>query len=353
MIKYFLGTSSHTGFVSLFDEINRNSEYCYILKGSAGSGKSTLMGKLAAVLDKSGDLEYIHCSSDADSLDAIISASTGITMVDGTAPHTMDPIAPKLHEEIVWLGEFLDKKKLLEHHDEILRLMARCAEYHREAGSYLFVGGEMIKELARLCSPALDTAAVAAKARRYAARLFKKTGENAKVQRRLLTAITNRGRVSFSETVSTLCDKVYIIEDKLYCYGESFLRVIADQAKQYGLPIVISCSPYFPKTSINAVLVPSLRVGFVVRNTKGDFPELEGIRINASRYYSSAKLTLINERIKFLKKACELCEKDAITMLASAKAHHDELERIYVNAMDIDSLNKKSVELIDEIVSEL
>ena len=55
--------------------------------GESGCGKSTLMRKIAAWAEEAGlETEYILCSGDPDSLDAVVLPSKGVAIVDGTAP---------------------------------------------------------------------------------------------------------------------------------------------------------------------------------------------------------------------------------------------------------------------------
>ena len=72
--EYFLGANSAEGFVSLYDwwVDQRTIQAYYTIKGGAGCGKSTLMGKVAARMEQEGyEVEYIRCSGDPDSLDGI------------------------------------------------------------------------------------------------------------------------------------------------------------------------------------------------------------------------------------------------------------------------------------------
>ncbi len=88
-IQYFLGANSPTGFYSLYDHLlpPERARAIYILKGGPGCGKSTLMGKVGAWAQEAGmEPEYILCSGDPDSLDAVVLPERGAAIVDGTAP---------------------------------------------------------------------------------------------------------------------------------------------------------------------------------------------------------------------------------------------------------------------------
>ena len=94
-IQYFLGANSPTGFYSLYSELlpPETASVIYILKGGPGCGKSTLMRQVAQQAAQAGEtVEYILCSGDPDSLDAILLPGKKAALVDGTAPHDTAPL---------------------------------------------------------------------------------------------------------------------------------------------------------------------------------------------------------------------------------------------------------------------
>lgn len=89
-VRFYLGANSPTGFYSLYDQLidPASAEDILILKGGPGCGKSSFMRRVAkAVEDKGLAVEYIQCSGDPDSLDAVVFPSLKTAIVDGTAPH--------------------------------------------------------------------------------------------------------------------------------------------------------------------------------------------------------------------------------------------------------------------------
>lgn len=72
---FFLGANGPKGFYSKFDQLFNYKEgcRCVLLKGGPGTGKSTVLKKMAAVLNQKGlSTELIYCTADTDSLDAVI-----------------------------------------------------------------------------------------------------------------------------------------------------------------------------------------------------------------------------------------------------------------------------------------
>lgn len=89
-VRFFLGANAPTGFYSLYDQLIdlENAQVLYLLKGGPGCGKSTLMRRVAQRLEEAGHtVEYIQCSGDPDSLDAVVIPALATAIVDGTAPH--------------------------------------------------------------------------------------------------------------------------------------------------------------------------------------------------------------------------------------------------------------------------
>ena len=94
-VRYFLGANSPGGFYSLYDQLidPAEADAVFILKGGPGCGKSTLMRRVAALAQEAGEpVEYILCSGDPDSLDAILLPGKKAALVDGTAPHDTAPL---------------------------------------------------------------------------------------------------------------------------------------------------------------------------------------------------------------------------------------------------------------------
>ena len=108
--KYFAAANGYGGFRSYFKEIfpSEKFESVYVIKGGPGTGKSSMMKKIADRLTESGvECDRIFCSSDPHSLDGIIASHNGLSvaMIDATAPHERDAVIPGAIDEIINLGD--------------------------------------------------------------------------------------------------------------------------------------------------------------------------------------------------------------------------------------------------------
>lgn len=89
-VSFFLGANSANGFVSRFSNVYNLTDgwRVYIIKGGPGTGKSSLMKKLASSAKERGFTPQLcYCSSDPVSLDAVIIPENKFMIADGTAPH--------------------------------------------------------------------------------------------------------------------------------------------------------------------------------------------------------------------------------------------------------------------------
>lgn len=126
--QWFLGAQTARGFISKFDDLHEDSRIrkLIILKGGPGCGKSTFMKKLLHTAQQLGaDTESYPCASDPDSLDGILILPLGLAVVDGTAPHVMEPELCGCGESYLNLGCFYDTKGLAAEKDALQALQKK------------------------------------------------------------------------------------------------------------------------------------------------------------------------------------------------------------------------------------
>lgn len=120
--KVFPGGNTSQGFFSFYNYIlTEKIQKIYILKGGPGVGKSTFMSYIGEKLQARGfDLEYHYCSSSNGALDSVVIPPLGVAILDGTAPHIVDPKYPGVIDQIINLGDYWDPKGLQKYKREIL-----------------------------------------------------------------------------------------------------------------------------------------------------------------------------------------------------------------------------------------
>lgn len=88
----FFGTISPNGATNYVEDIIDDLNYRYFIKGRPGTGKSTLMKKIAANAANRGiNVDMYYCASDPNSLDMLVLKEIDTCIFDSTPPHEFFP----------------------------------------------------------------------------------------------------------------------------------------------------------------------------------------------------------------------------------------------------------------------
>lgn len=88
----FLGAATPQGSVDFVMNLTEDAARRIFIKGRPGSGKSTMLKKLAAAAqERHYDVEIYHCGFDPNSLDMLIFPELSVAIFDSTAPHEHFP----------------------------------------------------------------------------------------------------------------------------------------------------------------------------------------------------------------------------------------------------------------------
>lgn len=371
--KYFAAANSADGFVCWFDRIFTPDtiDRCFIIKGGSGTGKSTFMKRLAAEGEKRGyDAEYYYCSSDPTSLDGLIltrktMGGEGLrtaAVIDGTAPHTRDPILPGAAEEIINLGDFWDEGMLEKRRGELSALIKEKSALFAEAFEYLFAAGEITRMLrsdaARFLLPEKMRVAVS--------RLLDQTSRRTKEEKR---SVRERGKVIIRpvSAISTLGEYslgTYMEHEGQKCIvtdreGTSamYFDALIEAAVARGYDVVRAPVPLLTDES-EAVYIPDISLTIVSdklieraettsgREGKGAARRLydadQSMRlINMARFMNQEKITKDDRRRrKSLSKCAAELTGNALAELSEARRVHAAVEAVYISAMNFDRVEE-------------
>lgn len=350
---FFLGANTPEGFVSLFSELYfpEKGWRLFILKGGPGTGKSSVMKKIAAEADRRGIFcERIYCSSDPASLDAVILPGLKVSIADGTPPHVVEPRFPGVSETLVDLGAYRDDGKLRENGEEIIAKTLENSLEHKKCVGFLRAASLAAADNRMLILPATDLN----KLRNFASHLADSvlgaasSGEGG-VSRRFLSALTPEGETVFYDTLRAECERTIVLEDSFGVCAPLILRAIGEKAVKAGLSVVECPCAMRSGRAAEHLLLPELSLAFVTSNRYHPFEGEREKTVHCLRFTSPSVLREHRNRISFNVKAQKEFTDEAAQRLRSAKAVHDELERYYIDAMDFSGVRKKTKELIGEI----
>lgn len=351
----FPGSNTSEGFFSLFDYIIKSDKAQRIicLKGGPGTGKSSLMKKIGKIFeDKNFDVEYFHCSSDSESLDSIVIPKIKVCLVDGTAPHIIDPKFPGIIDEIINLGTYLDDEELLKHKEEILctskeisNTFKRCYKYLKSArcihDDWRFLNNSFIDLLKfnnlqndlekTIISPVKATCNLGYKRHLFA------------------TAFTPQGIITHINTLYKPYNNIYVLNGGPGTGKTSILKNISDKIYKKGYYVEIYHDPLTP-SRIEHVLIPNLDLAILTSNEINRM-SFVGQQIYMDNLLETSRLAANKEKIEEDKELFYKLIDKALSILNEEKLLHDELENYYVKNIDFTKVDKVVDNLIKRLLS--
>ncbi len=343
----FAGANTADGFFSQYashlDE--RELDRLYILKGGSGTGKSTLIRACAARAEEAGaSVTLLLCSSDPSSADAVILQGRNgkrIAVLDGTAPHTTDPILPGAVGQIYNAGDFWDRSVLQERREEIaLRIASKTAAYTRV---YHFLAAyRRITEIQRqFLGECIRWDKLHSAAERLAASV---PSEKHPTEQRVYTSALSMTGAYHLTTFTDLSQKEYRITDH-YGSGEFFLASLREQLRKRKVSVVFAPSVPCPDM-LSELYLPGVQAAVTLGEERGK----ENVtNINMQRFLDKSALSLCRARLRFAEKCRHEMLDGALQSLADAASAHFSLEEIYKSAMDFDALAAERTRICEEI----
>ncbi len=326
-ISIFLGANTGCGFRSLYDEYigSLDLRRTYVLKGSAGCGKSSLMKRMAAhAAGVDTPAVRVLCSGDPDSLDGLILPELKTAFFDGTSPHVLEPALVGQKGFYVDLSRFYRTPAAgLDAWNDAYR------EHYRKAYRYL-AAASALEEVDR-CGE--DTRLAI---RRRAEALASATlgrGKGSGVLRRFYTdAFTCKGYVSLEESRRAIAPRLVALSGSLE-RTDLFLQAYLKAAVNRGREVIL-CPDPMENRRIAHLLLPEL--GFGITTGEGDR------RIHLEKLGPPPSQEEKAEQRRLEKTQASLLAA-AQNELAHAKADHDRMEeaaRPFIDFAGVDDLTE-------------
>ena len=353
-VRYFLGANSPQGFYSLYPELipPETARAVYILKGGPGCGKSTLMAQVAARLAQAGEaVEYILCSGDPASLDGVLFPRLGAALVDGTAPHVVEPRYPGVVEQYVNLGACYDRAGLQQVRQELQTCMTGYQGCYRRAYRCLGAAAEIAEDVRAV----LETQALEEKLEKRARSILKRelkpkrSGRTGQVKRRFLGAVSHTGVQTLYGTAATQCSRIYELSDR-YGLAHGLLARLLAGAVEGGWDVVACPDPMAPGRLAH-LLAPEAGLAFVSSTPAQPCPGSPCRRLRMEAMADQELLRRCRPRLRFSQRVSAALVEEAVGSLAQAKAMHDHLEEIYHPYVDFGRGAEAGEKIAQELLS--
>lgn len=352
---YYLGATTADGFVSFFPDCYnyRLGDKAYILKGGAGTGKSTLMKKAAATAEKKGmQVIYCPCSSDPSSLDGVIFPEIRTVILDGTSPHIIEPKMPGVCEQIVNLGEAFKKDGFSGNEKEIIALCDKNKACHKSAAGYMSAAGKLLLDARRLTRECADSGKTIKAALSLCDRIIPKRYSlyGGLESFRFISTPTVNGTRFLSETITAEAEQFFVLEDEYRAVAPFILDILKEKAKASGYSVITLLNPYLPSKVADHIIIPELKTAVCTHSRYTPLSNLLQTRmIHSRRFTDVLSLRNIRPRLKFDRRAANEMIDSAVKCITEAKAIHDQIEKYYINAIDFAIVDKITQDVIAKI----
>ncbi|KUO48886.1 MAG: hypothetical protein APF76_09555 [Desulfitibacter sp. BRH_c19] len=358
--NFFPGGNTCLGFYSLYDNIiqQNDASRIFVIKGGPGVGKSTFMKSIGNTMVENGyDIEQHWCSSDNGSLDGIVIPTLGVCLLDGTAPHVVDPKTPGAVDEIIHLGDHWNENMLIENKADILETSQRVSRSFKTAYASLKEAKVIHEEWISYITECVDFT----KANQITQKIIGNIFDNLEPQyqsfprsRELFaSATTPMGLVNEWPSILQNCQNIFILRGKPGTGKSTVVERVLNRAKSYGLYTEVFRSSFDP-LKFSGVYIPTLQVA-VINPFPNDYT-LDGFETRIAEV--DLNIGLMANKVSVYEREISECRERfwnsinrTINYVAKAKRVHDELEAFYVPAMDFSKINQVKVKTLQRILT--
>lgn len=350
--RVFPGGNTSEGFYSYYNHIiEKDANRIFVVKGGPGTGKSSMMKKVAQdMLDRGYDVEYHHCSSDNNSIDGIVIPQLRVAMIDGTAPHVVDPKNPGAVDEIVHLGDYWDLEKMEGNKQFILESIERNGKFYKRAYKYLSAAKLVQDDIVWKVGEAMEFGQVNVVTFNLIGELFENVWINPIIgkDRHLFgSAYTPTGWLEYTDTILEDLNQVYYITGEVGTGKSTLLKKVYTEALIRGMDVEVYHSPLVPD-KIETVIIKDLEIGLT---TSGMAKMFNYKQIDLSQHLNEEKLEIYKEDIKEDKKIFNSLLDIAAKEFAAGKKNHDGIEKYYVPNMDFEAIEELRMDIVARMLS--
>lgn len=350
----FPGGNTSQGFFSYYHYIlpQEEARRIFIIKGGPGVGKSTFMKKIGQEMVSRGyDVEHMHCSSDNNSLDGLVIPALKVALIDGTAPHVVDPKNPGAVDEIIHLGDYWDETGMVRNRAAILRTNREVGRLFARAYRYIKAAASVYEDSGVIHGWALNHGKLNKLGDEWVRELFADTpvaDAVGKMRCLFASAITPDGYKNYLDSIINT-EKVYEIKGEQGTGTEKLLEKLKQAAVERGVAVECYYCPLHPE-KLEHLVIPGLDVSFTTHNPYHQVDIAKYRKIDLGAFLDDRILEDYKDVLEFNRGEFDHLMTAAIRTIGKAKAIHDDMEKYYIPNMDFEAVQQCLEATLDRIL---
>ena len=158
-------------------------------------------------------------------------------MVDGTAPHVVDPLHPGAVDTIVHLGDYWNEDGIRKERQQILDLGDQLKAHYARAYGYLGAAGQLHTSLHQIYDSHLNKPLMFKKAASILNRELthkKLSPTPGTLRKQFGSALTPKGYVNFIADLMKEAHHIYLIQEPVGMNGGQLIQLFLEHALQRG-----------------------------------------------------------------------------------------------------------------------
>ena len=340
----FPGGNTSRGFYSYYNYIigQEEAERIFIIKGGPGVGKSTFMKKTAYEMVELGfDVEFMHCSSDNGSLDGIVVPKAGIAMIDGTAPHVVDPKNPGAVDEIIHLGDFWNEAGMRKNREDIIKTNKEVGRLFARAYRYLKAASELYQDIAVINGWAVDEAKINKLSNELMDEMFADipvASVTGNLRCLFASAITPDGLKNYLNTLLTT-KEVISLKGFPGAGTERLLEKVKDAALERGYNVEAYYCALYPD-KLEHLIIPGMDISLTTENQYHSSDVYITGELDFTVSLDNKLLEEYSDTLEYNRSEFDELLGKALETIGKAKLMHDDMEKYYVPNMDFEAVQR-------------
>lgn len=349
-IKYVLSsTFTEQGFVSCLPDLLVGLQRVYILKGAAGTGKATFIRLLGEELSERGyNVEYWISAADAVNPEGVYIPQLDTAVVNGSGSAALEPRYPHVTGYLLYLGDYLEQNAIKQQAMQIINHIDRWEEKHKEAVLHLQAAAQAKAVIKKGNASHLNMQKLYSLADEvYSAA----TRPLPREKHYFASAMTANGYINYVAEISADCRQRFVLTGPAGSGKSTILAEIARMALSQGHSIECYHSG-LEAESLLMIIFPAFRTAVIDAGGLQLAAKAGDKVISTESILDDFDAKQATEIYSAVKRNYEALLGKAQEELEQARQELKALKRFYAGKMDFQALDKRRLQLLEEILTD-